>query len=688
MTDVVIQDKDVIVPVEQPTVPDAATPPKIGLVEINQVVVRGSVWTTGHGAPTLPGGQFGDMYLDIDTGDVYLWDGAAWDYQGTFAPATLTPAEILAALITVDGAGSNLDADLLDGQHGAFYAKQSDMVTQTNRNDTQDTQIAANSDAITGNTNSINTLQTDVSALEAGTTPAAILAKIITVDGPGSGLDADTLDGHDTAYFLPAGTYTAADILAKIKTVDGTGSGLDADLLDGQSGAYYLDLLNATGILPAARFNDTSHGARGGGNLHALATATVEGFMRDAPSDSFVYGRKNGAWSTVIGGATTDDAPPAGPLQDGQLWWKSSTGVLYLWYDDGNSQQWVQVSASPQIVDNNYARKTARRTNLVVNGALNVSQENGNTEGTTSGYYAADQFAMDLTAAGAAAGFSRVVVGTVNPSGSQYRLQLRVTTAKASLAAGDDLAIYTKFEGFNTLDLNWQSTTAQKDAVLVFGFKGPAGTYSVAIRNGAFNYSFLASFTITAGQANTDTYQTIKIPAPPAGAATWPVDYTASMSLFIVLASGSTFLAAAGWNTGNFVGVTGMSNGLAAVQTFQVWDIGLYADPDKTGLAPVFEVPDYATELAKCRRYWELWRSNDRVDWILGGNYSGGHLVPVSPKRVTPTYAVINHAGSNYDTVTLGTGYFEGVALSWRWLQGTIGVVREINVVGSANARM
>lgn len=36
----------------------------------------------------------------------------------------------------------------------------------------------------------------------------------------------------DTRY-LPKSSYTAADILAKLKTVDGSGSGLDADLLDG-----------------------------------------------------------------------------------------------------------------------------------------------------------------------------------------------------------------------------------------------------------------------------------------------------------------------------------------------------------------------------------------------------------------------------------------------------------------------
>jgi hypothetical protein len=49
---------------------------------------------------------------------------------------------------------------------------------------------------------------------------------------------------------LPAASYTAADVLTKIKTVDGAGSGLDADLLDGQSSAYYrIGIYNAAGTL-------------------------------------------------------------------------------------------------------------------------------------------------------------------------------------------------------------------------------------------------------------------------------------------------------------------------------------------------------------------------------------------------------------------------------------------------------
>ena len=36
--------------------------------------------------------------------------------------AVMTAADILAKMLTVDGVGSALDADLLDGQHGSYYA--------------------------------------------------------------------------------------------------------------------------------------------------------------------------------------------------------------------------------------------------------------------------------------------------------------------------------------------------------------------------------------------------------------------------------------------------------------------------------------------------------------------------------------------------------------------------------------
>jgi hypothetical protein len=67
-------------------------------------------------------------------------------------------------------------------------------------------------------------------------TAADVLAKLKTVDGAGSGLDADLIDGLDSGALGGGGgggTMSAADILAALKTVDGTGSGLDADSVDG-----------------------------------------------------------------------------------------------------------------------------------------------------------------------------------------------------------------------------------------------------------------------------------------------------------------------------------------------------------------------------------------------------------------------------------------------------------------------
>ena len=62
-------------------------------------------------------------------------------------------------------------------------------------------------------------------------TPAALLTDILTVDGAGSGLDADLLDGQHASAFAPAGhTHTDED---GFFTLDG-GCWDDADLCIGR----------------------------------------------------------------------------------------------------------------------------------------------------------------------------------------------------------------------------------------------------------------------------------------------------------------------------------------------------------------------------------------------------------------------------------------------------------------------
>lgn len=77
------------------------------------------------------------------------------------------------------------------------------------------------------------------------------------------------------------------------------------------------------------------------------------GPVPEAPLDGQLYSRQGSTASWVafvpapqVGLVDIGDTPPGTPL-DRQLWWQSSTGVLALRFNDGNSTQWVQVNTPP-----------------------------------------------------------------------------------------------------------------------------------------------------------------------------------------------------------------------------------------------------------------------------------------------------------------------------------------------------
>ena len=175
----------------------------------------------------------------IDGRDVSV-DGTKLDGIESGATADQTPAQILTAIKTVDGVGSGLDADLLDGQSSAHYATASSAATNAsdiaaNTSDisaiqsaqtVQDSAIALNTAKVTG---------ADRLLLSGGALTGAV-STTSTIDGRDVSVDGAKLDAIESSA---TADQTAAEILTAIKTVDGAGSGLDADLLDGQSGSYY-----------------------------------------------------------------------------------------------------------------------------------------------------------------------------------------------------------------------------------------------------------------------------------------------------------------------------------------------------------------------------------------------------------------------------------------------------------------
>jgi hypothetical protein len=85
------------------------------------------------------------------------------------------------------------------------------------------------------------------------------------------------------------------------------------------------------------------------------------GTFLDAASDGNLYARKNAAWSIVPGAVTIIDTPPASPTP-GQLWWDSTAALLYVYYQDPTSSQWVDANNGAGIQEaptdgKNYSRR-------------------------------------------------------------------------------------------------------------------------------------------------------------------------------------------------------------------------------------------------------------------------------------------------------------------------------------------
>ena len=75
------------------------------------------------------------------------------------------------------------------------------------------------------------------------------------------------------------------------------------------------------------------------------------GGLGEAPVDGKYYARKSATWAEVQAGANVQisDTPPATP-KHGDLWWDSTAGITYIFFNDGSSSQWVisHAFAGPQ----------------------------------------------------------------------------------------------------------------------------------------------------------------------------------------------------------------------------------------------------------------------------------------------------------------------------------------------------
>ena len=197
-------------------------------------------------------------------------------------------------------------------------------------------------------------------------------------------------------------------------------------------------------------------------------------------------------------------------------------------------------------------------------------------------------------------------------------LVVYVTTADAAVAAGDIFWIEQRIEGVRCADLLF-GTASAKTITVQFGVRAPAGTYSFVIENATAN-SYVAEYVVAAGEAGTDVIKSVTIPGCTTG--TWAKDNTVGFMLRWGLMAGTTYQQAAGsWGTGDVVGSPNQFNFMASTSnTFQLFDVSL----TEGSVAPPFMVPDYASELALCKRYWRILYANmGRLRWNVSNISTG-----------------------------------------------------------------
>jgi hypothetical protein len=238
--------------------------------------------------------------------------------------------------------------------------------------------------------------------------------------------------------------------------------------------------------------------------------------------------------------------------------------------------------------------------NKIINGDFRIDQRNAGASvsiSTGANNYTIDRWQAQGTPS---AGVYTVQRSTTAPSEFVNSFLATVTTADASLAAGDLYSIGQFIEGFNVADLGWGTANAKTVTISFWVRSSVTGTFGGSVGNSAFNRSY--PFTYTISTANTFEYKTITIAGDTSG--TWLTDNGIGIRLYFGLGASSTYSGTAGaWAGAGTVSATGATN-LMATNGATWYVTGVQLEQNTT--ATPFERRLYNQELANCQRYYQL----------------------------------------------------------------------------------
>ena len=297
--------------------------------------------------------------------------------------------------------------------------------------------------------------------------------------------------------------------------------------------------------------------------------------------------------------------------------------------------------------------------NVIINGAMTVSQRETSFNQPADGAYTLDRFFVFRNGAG----IMDVEQSTTVPSGEGFKNSLKCTvdTVDTSLGSTDFGGLATKVEGQNLVRFNFGQSTAKQFVLSFFVRSNITGTYSVAFRNGSSNRYLVKEYTISSA----DTWQKITITNLADNTGTWATDNTTGLDIRWCLWEGGFSASADTWGAGNIVGSSSNVNWATSTDNnFYITGVQLEVGQNPTE----FEHEPYDTTLQKCQRYYyslpDTPTSSFRICHLAHvqtatfGNSGFNHPTPMRAQPdITEKGTLVMHDGGSTRDYGIGANY-------------------------------
>jgi hypothetical protein len=237
--------------------------------------------------------------------------------------------------------------------------------------------------------------------------------------------------------------------------------------------------------------------------------------------------------------------------------------------------------------------------NRIINGAMVIDQRNAGVAVTgisTGTNYIVDRWTLvELSDAVFTAGQDTSV-----PTGEGFvnSFKITTTTADASIGATQYAFVAQRIEGTNVADLMFGSASAKTITISFWVRSSLTGTFSGALSNSAFNYSYAFEYSISTA----DTWEKKTITVSGATAGTWLTTTGIGLQIIFPMGHGSNFDGTV--NTWESAGDMGTSGSVAVAGTLDATWYITGVQLEKGTQATSFDYRPYGTELALCQRYY------------------------------------------------------------------------------------